>query len=219
MSLFTDRFKELRADTGKTQAKMAEELDMTPQALSYYANGREPNYDLLIRFADYFGVSVDYLLGRTESKQPELSAASAQYGLTEKALEILGEYADIKWTQTEITGKVGESEVRIDLSKDKRTLLNILNQCLEESSFQWLLIWVQTLTCAVPDRMGGARWGDTGRWALVPGSSVIDDFYKTQAHKALDELIETIRRSEFQKLFPDMTFNLEEKESAFSEDK
>jgi transcriptional regulator with XRE-family HTH domain len=68
MLKFTERFQVLRKESNKTQAAIAEELGMTPQTLSYYANGREPNYDTLSKIADYFGVSTDYLLGRSEFK-------------------------------------------------------------------------------------------------------------------------------------------------------
>ena len=68
MSAFHERLKLLRDESGKTQAEIAAVLSLTPQALSYYFNGREPGYDLLVRLAKYFNVSTDYLLGISESK-------------------------------------------------------------------------------------------------------------------------------------------------------
>lgn len=48
------------------------ELNMNQNTLSRYENEvRQADYETLIRFADYFGVSVDYLLGRTEN--PEIN--------------------------------------------------------------------------------------------------------------------------------------------------
>ena len=42
---------------------------MNQNTISRYENfEREADYETLIKFADYFGVSVDYLLGRTENK-------------------------------------------------------------------------------------------------------------------------------------------------------
>jgi transcriptional regulator with XRE-family HTH domain len=70
LSKFKERFQLLRKESKKTQAAIADELGMTPQTLSYYANGREPNYDTLIKIADYFNVSLDYLLGRSDNKYP-----------------------------------------------------------------------------------------------------------------------------------------------------
>ncbi len=77
MSKFSERFQILKKESGKTQAAIAEELEMTPQTLSYYANGREPNYDTLCQIADYFHVSTDYLIGRSEIRfNPEQVNAS-----------------------------------------------------------------------------------------------------------------------------------------------
>ena len=44
------------------------DLNMNQNSISRYENGeREADYATLIRFADYFEVSIDYLLGRTEN--------------------------------------------------------------------------------------------------------------------------------------------------------
>lgn len=66
MSIFSDRLKQLRDASGKTQAQIAESIGVTPQAFSYYINGREPNYDILIEISNYFNVSIDFLLGKSE---------------------------------------------------------------------------------------------------------------------------------------------------------
>ncbi len=71
MSSFRERLKLLKEISGKTQAEIATDLEITPQTLSYYFNGREPNYDMLIKLAKYFDVSVDYLLGISEHKNNE----------------------------------------------------------------------------------------------------------------------------------------------------
>ncbi|AEY66363.1 helix-turn-helix transcriptional regulator [Clostridium sp. BNL1100] len=68
MSAFHERLKLLRDESGKTQAEIAAALGLTPQALSYYFNGREPGYDLLARLAKHFNVSTDYLLGISENR-------------------------------------------------------------------------------------------------------------------------------------------------------
>ena len=48
--------------------KLAMDLNMNQNSISRYENGeREADYAALIRFADYFDVSVDYLLGRTDN--------------------------------------------------------------------------------------------------------------------------------------------------------
>lgn len=62
------RLKELRAKRNISQIKLAMDLGVTQNSISRYENGeREADYKTLIAFADYFGVSVDYLLGRTDN--------------------------------------------------------------------------------------------------------------------------------------------------------
>lgn len=60
------RLKELRKAKGISQLKLALDLDTNQNTISRYETGeREPGIAELIRIADYFNVSVDYLLERT----------------------------------------------------------------------------------------------------------------------------------------------------------
>lgn len=55
-----------------TQLKVALDLNISQNSVSRYESGaREADYRLLIRFADYYNVSIDYLLCRTDN--PELN--------------------------------------------------------------------------------------------------------------------------------------------------
>lgn len=55
---------------GITQKELAKKLSITPSALgNYVQNTREPDYHTLIKIADYFHVSTDYLLGYSASEQ------------------------------------------------------------------------------------------------------------------------------------------------------
>lgn len=61
------RLKELRKKKRMTQQALATELHMSQNTISRYETGeREAGYTELIRIADYFCVSVDYLLERTD---------------------------------------------------------------------------------------------------------------------------------------------------------
>jgi transcriptional regulator with XRE-family HTH domain len=62
------RISKLREDRGWTQEQTAASLGISRAALSHYEkNRREPDTDTLSKFADLFHVSVDYLVGRTNS--------------------------------------------------------------------------------------------------------------------------------------------------------
>lgn len=62
------RLKELRLARNITQQRLAIDLNMNQNSISRYENGeREADYRTLILLADYFNVSIDYLLERTEN--------------------------------------------------------------------------------------------------------------------------------------------------------
>ena len=63
------RLKQLRKEKKISQLKLAIDLNMNQNTISRYENmEREADYETLIRFADYFNTSLDYLLGRTDKK-------------------------------------------------------------------------------------------------------------------------------------------------------
>lgn len=63
------RLKKLRKERNISQLKLALDLNMNQNTVSSYENmEREADYATLIKFADYFNVSLDYLLGRSENK-------------------------------------------------------------------------------------------------------------------------------------------------------
>jgi len=61
------RLKELRKRKKISQLKLAMDLGMNQNSISRYENlERQADYETLIKIADYFNVSIDYLLGRTD---------------------------------------------------------------------------------------------------------------------------------------------------------
>ncbi len=66
------RIKELREQKGITQLKMALDLNMNQNSISRYESGiRQADYESLIAIANYFNVSIDYILLRTNN--PEIN--------------------------------------------------------------------------------------------------------------------------------------------------
>ncbi len=67
MSTFGERLKRLRKRRLMTQDDLARELDTSKQVISRYEKGiRTPSIDIANRYASFFGVSLDYLMGETE---------------------------------------------------------------------------------------------------------------------------------------------------------
>lgn len=64
MNNFSERIKELRTDKGLTQRELAQELGFSQPAIACWeANIQIPNIDVLVKYALYFKVSTDYILG------------------------------------------------------------------------------------------------------------------------------------------------------------
>lgn len=62
------RLKQLRESRNITQLKLAVDLNMNQNSISRYETGtHEADYKTLIAFADYFNVSIDYLMERTDN--------------------------------------------------------------------------------------------------------------------------------------------------------
>jgi len=65
------RLKRLRKKTGLTQTEFATIFGFSNQRYNYYETGkREPDNETLLKFANYFNISVDYLLGNTDDPTP-----------------------------------------------------------------------------------------------------------------------------------------------------
>ena len=67
MNKFSEQLSSLRAECNLSRAQLAEKLNVSVRLISYWENGqRECDFDMLIKIADLFSVSLDFLLGRTD---------------------------------------------------------------------------------------------------------------------------------------------------------
>lgn len=65
INLIGNTLKKLRTEKGNTQQEIAEYLGIARGTYAHYEiNKRRPDYEIIQKLADYFNVSVDYLLGR-----------------------------------------------------------------------------------------------------------------------------------------------------------
>lgn len=84
MSIFGKRLKELREEYNEvaaeklTGAKLGEALGVSKQSVSKWENGLSyPDFDTIIKLSEIFNVSTDYLLGRTDIKNPSDEISNA----------------------------------------------------------------------------------------------------------------------------------------------
>ena len=66
--MYNLRLKKLRKANNLTQKQLAELVGASERGIqNYELSQRKPTYDILIAIADYFDVSIDYLVGRTDN--------------------------------------------------------------------------------------------------------------------------------------------------------
>ncbi|CEP67835.1 Cro/C1-type helix-turn-helix domain [Moorella glycerini] len=119
---FAERLTRLRERKGLTQEDLAKKLNISRSALSLWEIGkREPNFETTTKIADFFGVSVDYLLGRTDDPRSlKEKVFDPTYEPTEVDLEELLQIANIRF--------MGEKLAK----QDKDKLLQIAKILWEE---------------------------------------------------------------------------------------
>lgn len=102
--VFSKRFKELREEKNKTQQELIDEFNkkyhynFKKSAISMYENSkRMPEIQALTDFADYFGVSTDFLLGVSDIRNPyEIKTIAAHHDGDEFTEEELQEIENFK---------------------------------------------------------------------------------------------------------------------------
>lgn len=101
---FGDRLKELRIEKGLTQEALATKFNTGKSSISNYeSNSRLPDANTIGEYANFFGVSVDYLLGRSIVRNPHsetINENEAYYnldmnGLPEEAIRQVKEYIEL----------------------------------------------------------------------------------------------------------------------------
>ncbi len=91
---FSSVMSALRRERGLSQRRAAADLHISQALLSHYENGaREPGLDFVCRACDYYGVTADCLLGRSERSEQGEHCAAELRALTEE-LRALTERAE-----------------------------------------------------------------------------------------------------------------------------
>lgn len=70
---FFERYSELCKSAGETPNSVAKIIGASSGSVTAWKNGTEPRYSTVAKIADYFDVSVDYLLGKENKKAPTIS--------------------------------------------------------------------------------------------------------------------------------------------------
>lgn len=75
-----NRIAELRKEKRMSQISLGMKLNVSQKMISAYENGKnEPSIDLLMRMADIFHASIDYIVGYSENRYPEYQVLGSSY--------------------------------------------------------------------------------------------------------------------------------------------
>ena len=65
--MFSEKIRQLRKDRHLTQAEVAKEVGLSARGYQDLELGAKPRYDALLHISDFYDVSVDWLMGRTDN--------------------------------------------------------------------------------------------------------------------------------------------------------
>ncbi|HBI5895879.1 TPA: helix-turn-helix transcriptional regulator [Listeria monocytogenes] len=95
--MFGNRLKQLRKNNNKTQEDISKILGISRGAYSHIENGRnEPDMETIVKLANIFGVSTDYLLGRSNNGFIDTISAHIDSNATEEEMEEILAYIEEK---------------------------------------------------------------------------------------------------------------------------
>ena len=80
MSIISERIKSLREEMGLTQLQLADKISVVGSSISQYESGdRFPSDDVKVKLAKFFDVSLDYLMGISDIRNPYVFFTLSQY--------------------------------------------------------------------------------------------------------------------------------------------
>ena len=91
--MFGERLREQRKKHGMTMKELGKKFGLAESTISGYENGaREPDFETLVKFADFFDCSIDYLLGRTDVPRTHVPLSEKDKELLRELLGFLKKY-------------------------------------------------------------------------------------------------------------------------------
>ena len=123
MEIFSKRLKVLRSEKGLTQENLGTILHKNRNSIAgYESRNQEPDFEFLCLIADFFDVSIDYLLGRTDIRKPENEAVIEEQILLSALRKASTRDAAIIWQLLEPYISPSQKEILLHLNQaDSKT--------------------------------------------------------------------------------------------------
>ncbi len=95
MNTFAKRLKFLREEHKLSQTELANALGISRGSLSFYENAeRTADIETLYKVSEYFGVTLDYLIGKSDNRTKENAVIGEDIGLSDKSIKVLRDYME-----------------------------------------------------------------------------------------------------------------------------
>jgi len=147
---FSAILSELRRKSGENQRQAAAGLGISQALMSHYENGiREPKIEFLVKAAEYYGVSLDYLLGRTvvgmnpflEEGLPAHSKLDYDFETAERLMEVskrvLNTAAMLLSIAAKIDGTDGIDSAEVFLGASEYYLFRVMRKLADAKGFEF----------------------------------------------------------------------------------
>ncbi|AAY52819.1 gp33 [Listeria phage A500] len=117
--MFGNRLKQLRKNTNKTQEDISKILGISRGAYSHIENGRnEPDMETIVKLANIFEVSTDYLLGKSNNGLVDTIAAHIDADASEEDIKEILAYIDEKRKEHTHEKDINITETASEKDKD-----------------------------------------------------------------------------------------------------
>lgn len=126
--MISKRLKSLREDKDMSQKDLANAIGVSPSTIGMYeSDKRTPDSEMLNRIADFFQVSVDYLLGRTTEKTPPTREYNPELNQKDKKdiAKTLNEFKEGSKGSLMLDGEIVDEETETLLWKSIENILEI----------------------------------------------------------------------------------------------
>lgn len=132
--MFFERVTELCQRKGISLSTAAREIGLSNSAITYWKRGAVPKASTVQKLADYFGVTVDYLLGNTESSLIFRSSHTAPIAFDEKKImevagidpldeldvEFIGDYQKLSEEEKKTVREIARFVLQRDAERQKK---------------------------------------------------------------------------------------------------
>lgn len=120
MATFSTRIKEERTKKGLSQPQLAEDLGLTKQTISLWERGvRRPDFETMEKVADYFGVSLGYLIGSTDD--PTVSEPDPNAAMEDEVIHEIESLATLLSQLSEESRRIVAAAIREAYRVDRET--------------------------------------------------------------------------------------------------